>query len=660
MSGEMSRQDKQILLTQWRASVRDTAAADTLPTQTDIAKIAGLEQPSRERLLELLGPKKAIHIDEILKVLGGTGNVAQVVAPDAPPRPPVGPSTPTSPTRPTSLSSPSNQAFALFDLAGGGHARPTGQLSVTGLEDGSLSLAWTPSATQASTFFRVVTDEGQIVFSPDFAECLAVTQERSLVDSRPFTRAERYVTVWMNTGPTDAAAYAAQPTLVGATSVVAPPTDVLVQAMGGRVTGTWGVKPGITAVHVTRSPRGTATAAYEERYRIRAAEPNLKGFEDNDCEPGQSYDYRFYAAIERDGWVFFSDPVIRTETVAVALAPVTDLTADARITASGTVTVDLSWTAPRVGLVQIYVTADGPAAGAELLDVPTAALSGPDVGLTANAMVVQPTGLREGRTRLEGLPWPDGLARVFYTPVTVVGNLARIGTSKILSNVGSVDPTELRIVQRVDWQRLTFAWPHGATEVIVFTGHEGVALAADPTQWPVPTSEITLARYKAEGGLRFESPLPARGCDVHVVGTTYYANKRVHGLPTTVRYAGLLRIDYRLFGGANSVKTKLMRGSGSRNLEIRSKDDVGHSPTLRLVLVYHPERLPLSAKDGEPLVLFQGEVQISNRTGVWAPVAPIALDRKQKGGYLRLFADVPPAHAAQVAILDPPLHELLR
>jgi hypothetical protein len=282
-------------------------------------------------------------------------------------------------------------------------------------------------------------------------------------------------------------------------------------------------------------------------------------------------------------------------------------------------------------------------------------------GLQLELRLLDPFEELDGSALMSSVPWPSGWTRAYFTPVTLLNGLAHVGTTILKSRNEKVRAP--KILERVDTQILTFEWPDGADSVLVYKGRTGqdpeVALNGEPL-------EISKSGYAQRGGLHFPHPLPDEGCDLHLVPITFEAGTRVSGGTTSVNYPWILKLSYNA-----TFKRNLLGKITGVSVSIRSEKSVASAPPF--VLVYHPDRLPLTGRDGIALSM------VRDIDGAPAPVrrfVPDAISPADSGpawkteaeswakevspstGFVRLFVDLPIDAMKQVALLDPPLARL--
>jgi hypothetical protein len=311
----------------------------------------------------------------------------------------------------------------------------------------------------------------------------------------------------------------------------------------------------------------------------------------------------------------------------------------------------LRWTEPPAGRVLVYRSPRPPLAGAATEARPVEAL--PQMQLEEHERLTHPVRRHDGVASMHEVPWPEGWTRAYFTPVTVLEGTARVGTTAAATWVPPAGVP--RLVERVNRQVLTFAWPAGAASVLAHIGPRGAGVEA--ARGGGRTCEISEAQYRELGGLTFPFLLPAEGCAVHIVPVAFASGERVEGIPVTVDYPGLLRMAY-----TTAVKRNLMGRPTGVTVEITSHVRVGPPP---FALVHHPDRLPLDIADGTALEGVREGDDTLART--YRPVPDLVgpdepsrwrFDVKGLHGYVRLFVDLPPQVLQRVALLDPPVTQL--
>jgi len=593
----------------------------------------------------------------------------------APPPPPVAlqreptpPSTAPAPTLPRPAAQSTNSlaaalptgeidqhSFALFEY--GQSTSPVGKIAIGKAADGTRRYSWDPfSSDQPTTIYRVVSGEDHSPYSPDQAELVTVTNQLTAADDRPARSAVRYVQVWANQGGSAAEAIAAQPVLHAEGAFVSEVQNVEIREDEGHVIGQWTAPPGTRNVQVFRLP--TEKAAYssgDPEYRIQTASNNLGGFIDGEAERGREYLYQVYAEAVVGDVARLSSPVVRPVRVSAMLRPVTDLAAIEHPQETDVPCFDFQWTVPPGGTVVIHRTELPPDAGLELKPLSTETLKAH--GLLEESRLAHPIVVDGGRATMEGVPRPTGWTRAYFTPVTILNGQAHVGTT--ISKSWRDPVRNPKILERVNSQILTFEWPDGAAAVLVYVGKTGLepefAMAGHP-------HEVTEPDYRQRGGLHFGSNLPSEGCDLHMVPVSFEAGKRIAGAPTTITYPKILRLKYQV-----TAKRNLIGGLSGLTVGVEAINPTPSMPSF--VLVYNPKRLPLTVSDGVPLSMMSDMdggpaparrfTPSSDGMGLWK-TEPETWQQtvSPDGGFVRLFADLPPEVLRMVALLDPPMKAL--
>ncbi len=512
-----------------------------------------------------------------------------------------------------------------------------------------LRLGWdaVPSRT---VLYRIVSRDDVDVWSPDDADLVAVTRDPQAVDPRPPSTAARFYAVWAHGGDDEASARRAQPQLVARGPVVAPPLEVQLAEDHGTVYVSWAVARGVQRVEVLRIPE-------EESYRsgyvphLRVGEVRERTtFVDAACTPGQEYEYRLFAVWvdPQTGVEHLSGPAGSRLRVKAVLTPVRDVEVAERVVGDLTL-IDLAWDQPPRHDVVVYRTHVAPVANAGAADLDVTAL--PAAGLPVDQRVRAQPDVLGGRARLSGVPWPRDWPRVHFTLVTVSGTTARVGVTATRSRTGAIE--HVRLVQRVDWQLLTFSWPPGAVSVAVHRTPRGTSLHDHPGEL---LAQLSRADYRRDGGARLQ--LPAEGCELHLVPKSYFERRPVPAQPTTESYAGLYRMRYVLTRPDVPSPQRRLGGRGAstgptppatwREVHVVGESARAPEGQVAFVLVGREDRLPLSISDAAFEVARSERGPLPDASS-WRRVLSVDLARFP-GCQFRLFAV---ADGLPVALLDP-------
>jgi hypothetical protein len=684
----------------WRYRVSSETDPSSLPTEDDLRRIAnanGVTTVDALVRLPLLQRAAVLQFaDEILRALGVTGaapsapagpeapadsdgdrpDVAPAAEDDAawprrevptasprrewwtrpptpaPKAPPTAPAPTASPAPPAPAEDRQPTATAGLDPAGFAEYDPeqpprlAPARVVATPEAAGLRLRWPPAGDGPVTIYRVVTSDEFQPPDPESGRPVVTTTATEAVDGEPLRSCVRHVRVWANSGSDEASARRAQPDLAAEETIVAPLAGCAIREVDGIVTGSWEAAPGLTRVEVERiraDLAGRVRGPHEE-YAICGDSDNLAGFVDYDCVPGQTYEYRAFAVWRVDQRELFSEPVAATVAVPAPLSPVDDLQVVPLPEENGRSFVSVRWTPPATGNVVLYRTPTGPMPGSEDQELPEDAL--PQARLVDAARLRMPPRRDGGHATLSKVPWPYDWPRVFFTPVTLGGGRARIGRSVTIIG-GPPPPTDVQLVQRVSWQLLTFSWPRDTAQVRVFVTPRG---APPPASLNNPTAQIDKATYETEGGMRLRAAvLPRNGFDVHLVPVAFFGGQTTAGNAVTVPGRPLLLLRYQLTLEGNAL---LRRRRGGLILEVHSDVELPRCPAL--VLVGNKDRLPLAISDG---VTLQAFAPLPLNARAWTRLGDVT-PPKEFRGFLRVFADVPPNLAGDVAVIDPPLSSL--
>jgi hypothetical protein len=523
-------------------------------------------------------------------------------------------------------------------------------------DDGALKVSW-PAYDAPFVVYRLVSGERDAPYSPDRAHVVSATTDTAALDERAASSAVRHLQVWVNAGASRAGALAAQPVLHAAGVMVATISDPAVREDSGQVIAQWTVFPGIRAVHVYRVPVEDAGAAGPQ-HRILAGKDNLGGFIDSGAERGRTYIYRFRSEAAVGAAAPLSEAAQVEITVSAVLAPVTDLALTMQ--PEGQAAFDLTWTPPPAGQVVIFRTKNGPAAGAETAELPEAALE--QTGLGPEQRLAHPIAERDTQggalAVMTDVPWPTDWSRAYFTPVTMLAGRIRLGRTTSSVRTGMI--TDVDLAEYCNKQVLSFAWPTGAAAVVLYLAPKG----HDPREGLSGRSyEISVEEYEKYGGMQFTGELPAAGCTLHLVPVAFSAGRRVQGTTTSILYPGLLRVQYAI-----QITRDRAGLPKSARIAARAQADVQGSPPFRLT--HHPERIPLSVNDGEPVDVAPLDGSGDLASG-WSKVLQFsslgtagagemwAADVAGRTGWIRLFADLSDAtRLRQLALLDPPVNTL--
>lgn len=532
------------------------------------------------------------------------------------------------------------------DTSGLGHP-----ISFTAMET-EVRLDWASvQSAEGVRIFRVVASSQMIPWRLELGpneRLVATTFDSSAVDREPVADGMRHYAVFMNEGSTEAEARSAPPVLFAEGSTIAPVRDIHVTSSGRRVSARWVAPTGCDRVEVLRMrPDQVADDIYDPDSLVsgEAVGANLTGFLEEDVSWG-TWEYRVYACATTNGRTYRSSPAVSVHSLQAEMPMVTDL----RVDLVSQDQFEITWTPLDDDdfSVRIYKGDKPVTDGHAVRTVDGSSLQrlGFTDWLTAQE---RPFGERTGLLAV----WDPDEYRVYFTAVTVPKSpppgleLYGIGTTVPCNRATGV--SHAQIVERVDEQFLSFAWPPGAGVVKVYLGSAEGEVDPSDLSTLLELAEVAPEMHSTVGGVHLK-PLPADGAKVHVVGVSFSGSKPTHGPSVTVIYPGLSRIAYEVRPIQSPVRRgfrKVVQDTG-REVSVTAHSDV-HVP---LVLVGANEHMPLHHGDGERLAA--ETVQL--RRGVSQVLATFDLDADYE--YVRLFVDLPPDQQEKYAVLDPPLAQL--
>jgi hypothetical protein len=643
----------------WReARINRGAPESSLPGVDDLRRMAAVrpddlaDKIGRRRVPLTSRETAQTHLAEILQVLGVATAGTSTETPPEPvertptPTPASARTRPTTPPRPARTQGPGDDVGSMtFPPHEGAAAgpEPTGTVRADVETSGDLVYRWNAAPGGGATIYRVVTHDGYSPGSPDLGVQHRVTTGLVAEDARPVAGPVRFVEVWSHTGKDVAAAQAAPARLHARCSVVAPVRDAHLVESRNHVRGTWLPVAPAARVVVHRVPVDEASnEGFALEHEIDGVHGD--GFIDESVTGGAEYEYRIYAVADVDRKQQYSSPMRFRVAVPGTLHPVEDFAVAP--SANDPDAVDLSWSPPSSGRVEVYATAHEPPAASAGAEVDVTAIE--TAGLPRNARVASPVVARDdGKVGYPGVRLAVTTERVYLTPVTVGIRTAVVGrpvTHLRLGRVGSA-----RLVERVSWQLLSFGWPAGADVVRAYITPRGVPA---PVEHGSEVAEMDPDTYRRDGGIRLRGGLlPSRGCDVHLVPVAFTGGRQQSGPATTITYRGLVQIRYDLLPVQTGLMGKLRGGSARRLLRMAS--DVDLPKPVTVVLVHNPSRLPLSPADGT--AAFTAEEMFQQQVPVTHEIT------RPPGGYVRAFVDTRrlPADAPRFAVLDPVVTQLL-
>lgn len=536
--------------------------------------------------------------------------------------------------------------FAPFDWAA--ERRPLSEaqaLTFSLSPDGRVQMAWPPLAVNTGqvVIYRIVANMDGEPFSPD-DHVLQATTGLTAINDDPRQDPYLHVQVWANVGADLASAKASQPVLQARGLLVLPPPTFDVVASEGQVVGRWHVASDDVTVDVMWVDEQMSSRVHGFD-RTRMVESVVQGgFTHHRPPSGRQLEYRVVARTEQLGGdqqvVHGASPYLsRTVATPAVIEAVVDLEVSTSELDSSM--LDLSWTAPAAGSVDIYMTDEAPRADIsrqDLLD--RTALENVVVG----DPLINPTSREGGRTWMRNVPWQRSWARAWFIPVTVLGEeQMKAGPVQVRSR--PPEPvSQVRLIDRVDTKFLTFAWPEAVELVRVYIMPAGVPLNADSE---APVAELTQGDYRRFGGL----PLPVEALDeapatVYAVSTSYASGRPILAKAVPVQYDGLRQLRYRL-NQSDKVRNAQV---APHLLRIESKSN--WDAPVRFGLYVNPNFLPLSTEDGALRFEWTWQPSVSEPFEKELDLSPA------RGSFVRIFVIVGNEEQRRIAIKDPPIEQL--
>lgn len=526
--------------------------------------------------------------------------------------------------------------FAAYSWSAG-PAQPYGHLAAD-LDDGGVRLAWSRALQPAAvTLYRVVeSDSSWPAGAPELGGLIGVTQATSgTVTLRP-AGPVTYLAVWVNQGDTLLDAVHAQPLLVGTGQIVWPPSELSVQVTANRTVAALFNAPAGSRVEVQRFPAGVSVT-YDINREIDKAMVGSTGFRDLTPPMGEDIVYAAFCVAQlADG----SSVVSRPATAEAHVTPEVEQIA-VQVKRSDTTpgAYDISWLPPRHGRVVLFATPEHPPHGLE--NEPRTAEIIEGQGLTGEFRVNYPPADLGGIMTISGFAVDQRWVRAHFVAVHWVSDES-VWVGPTVSMVTPHAPSYAEIVERVDSEIVTFAWPEGVTVVQAYQGPRGGTV--DPVG-SEPIAQLTRDQYVRTGGMRITRTLPSNGCAIHLFGVVYLDGRPIYSDATTLDYPGMTRLTYRVVPyGADGAPSQAGARPASYRIFAEVDDDLHDTP---LAVVARPARLPLHPQDG----MLLAQPVVSLRAGV-----PTYIEEFAAGGrvaFLRVFVNLAPADCGAVAVLDP-------
>jgi hypothetical protein len=565
--------------------------------------------------------------------------------------------------------------------------------------DGGTALRYSWPDPGEGELFRVVVSDHEAPFSPDDADDVGTSEASLLRDATELSTAIRFVTVWGYEVLDRAARELGQPRKVAEGIYVQPVQEWVIEhdRDARMVFSSWRrpVYPShVTGrVRVAKLPVGEPIGKHlrgQNWLRSSLQIPNSEqGFQDGALRPGETHTYVAGLEVQLEGRTLVSAPK-RVQIVPEAEPDrIMDLQVES-ITQDRKELLRLTWT-QRQGTQVQFCRSTTPARPEAVSRGRIGVAQMADAGVPAEQMIrniPSPTGevSADGRERwvLEGLDWPRGSTwdTLHLTPITRLGqDEVLIGAPAQLRRAGRIE--QVRVIQRMSWQLVTFTWPGEALAVELRIGFAD----GEPDLSTPAHAVVEKAAYERSGGFRLERGLPPEGCRLFLNAVTHFEGRRIASEPTIAAVEPLWGYRYSVQWGIGRTGggTRLLQRAAAmrrRNIAQIDIDSIvgtvpGHeAPTF--VLLHRPDRLPMHADDGARVAIYaerpDGQVPPPPQDGVPAPLTgrrELWFDEEDMGpGWYRLMVDARPAATVRVderrtaleryALADPALSQLDR
>ena len=517
-----------------------------------------------------------------------------------------------------------------------------------------VQISWPPYVADRDevVVYRLVMDSTGEPYSPD-KNLVHATTSTSFVDTSQQS-AFQHVQVWANIGSDIPAAKMSQPILHARGLLVSPPTGFDVVAEEGQVRGRWHAAD---EVHVDvmwiEADRSIQTPGFDSSRQV--TEVQHLGFAHHDPPPGKRIEYRLVARVERPGMDGKNrqgtSPLLALEVETLAMIEaVTDL--EISRNDLNPLELDLSWTPPAAGRVDIFRMNTEPPSGLDRQqELDQTALDAQ--GLIQERRLFEMANKEGERTWIRRVSWPRGWSRAWFIPVTVLENgKMKAGPPQVASRPPEPVGNPI-LVERVSYKILTFEWPVSVDVVRVYITPIGVELNPNAE---VPVAELTEDKYRRFGGIVIpEGRLGTDPATVYVVSTSYSGGRPIFAPPIAVSYPGLRQIRYKIIPNEpenNKRKRTEAPLPGTHRLMVEANSTWEHP--LPLGLYVHRSRLPLSPETAEMVPATDWNVTLI-KDQIW--IQPLDLS-PYRGGYVRLLARVDNETQKKLAIHDPTIEQL--
>nr|WP_159087369.1 hypothetical protein [Tessaracoccus timonensis] len=534
-----------------------------------------------------------------------------------------------------------NVRFGGFDWSNGNQT-PVGHMAALDV-DGQVQLEWTPSPNPAPvTLYRIVqSGDSWPVGSPDLGSPVGVTPATAGSVQLHARGQVTYLAVWAYQGRSQLEATQSQPTLIGKSEVVWPPSGLELSVTPDKmVAASWNAPAG-SKIEVQRFPEGVPVA-YDPSRLLPAESVQSGGFLDREAPQGEPLVYAVFCVAQlAEGGSGISSPV----AASVEITPTPEqIRLDVRESQTTPGAYDLTWKPPANGRVVLYATKERPEQGLENEARTAEVLE--QAGLSIERRIAYPIDDLGGLHQIKQFVVDTTWVRTHFVAVHWI-NDDIVWAGAPVTMVTPRPPEWAQVIERVDAQILTFPWPDGVSIVQAFQSPRGMDI--DPTT-NEPIAQLTKQDYDQVGGMRITRVLPSNGCSLHIVGVLYLEGRPVYSRPITIDYPGITRLRYEFEPIlANQQPAPPGVQPSAYRLYCTADDELHDAP---IVLVGNSQHLPLEPGDG--VMLKEAHVSLAPEQRVFVGDMPLG----SRGMYVRLFINRPADETGTVAVLDPSVHSL--
>lgn len=441
--------------------------------------------------------------------------------------------------------------------------------------------------------FRVVSVDRQLeeddIF-PTTGSVRLITEGKAFVDDSKVSTAIRTYHVWMNEGKTTEEALASQAKLVGTKAFVQPIRNFELAEVGSSIRGSWEHLDGTTRVEILRLDDREGDIA------VSGDRNNERGFEFTPQFTGCEYKFKVRRWVGNEASAFSG---VRRIWIAAELSMV-ELKVERHRQ-----DFHLSWAKPGAGQVTVYCSPEPPRVGVNEKKVDRGRLA------QFGFQEIHAVNTLDASQYQMNWQWPEDWYSVYMTPVNIIGDEALVGQTHSWVRCGKIE--NIRLYERVDEQRFTFAWPHEATGMQIFTApYEDASEVPvnENGEWEIDKDQMqelvstTRKLYDRDGGVVRALDGP---CTLVFMPYRSHRSQMIYGEPALFKYRGVQKISYKFGWGSGTDK---LTGLRQLQLAIFSTDPYLYCNSF--VLRAELGRLPLEASSPSTADSFDVSVKSSN------------------------------------------------